>query len=397
MSFRKLLIALIIGHFLVGLALSFIMHKHSENGVLEGTDEVRNVYVSRDLEHSWQNGDFISYASIKSGDPHPGYYYVLATLSYVGITHPLIWRILNVCIAFVAILLWGYALEKNGEREKVKHLYLALLLLCTSMLFMSSWIIREAWLYMFSGLLAVNVVSLTNSSVLIGQWKALGGILVSLVLVGFFRGYEAVIVGLVTILLVIFRVSWKKALLLSCGIISICLMLNFESLAHYVEVVSGLNLHTQSLLDFNYGHYQHIFAFYESFLAGNRFGSSVIDPSTGWFHKVWLFLSFPLPWQAQSPLQKLAIPETLIFLALLPGMLYGIYLKVSQRDTFAIFVLAWFLSMAVFYISVNVNLGTMYRHKASLMFMMLYFVAVGVTALYERFQLSRRSGISFND
>lgn len=397
MSFRRLLILLVIGHFLVGLALSFIIHEHSKNGVLEGTDEVRYVYVSRDLAHSWRNGDFMSYASMKFGDPHPGYYYVLAALDYTGINHPLAWRMINICIAFIAILLWGYALEKNGESEKVQHLYLALLLLSTSMLFMSSWIIREAWLYMFSGFVSVNIVSLTRSSTLMRQWKALGGVLLALVLIGFFRGYEAVIVGVVAIMFVFSRTNWKKAFLLSCTTICIGLMLNYPSVVQYVYVITGLNLHDKSLLDFTYANYEHIFQFYQNFLNENRFGNSVIDPSAGWFHKVWLFFSFPLPWQAQSPLQKLAIPETLVFLALLPGMLYGIYLKMVQRDTFAIFVLAWFLSMAVFYISVNVNLGTMYRHKASLMFMMLYFVAVGVTALYERFQLSRRSGTSCND
>ncbi len=380
-----------VGHFVAGFALCLFLHQHSENGLLQGTDEVRYVQFGRGLAQNWRDGNFMSYASIKTGDPNSGFYHVLASLDYLGISHPLVLRVVNVSVAFMAILLWWYALAKNKEKDSVRRFYLILLLLCPSMLFMSSWIIKEAWLYMFSGLVAVSIASLARSSVLLDQWKPLGLLIASLLLIAGFRGYEAIIIGLAFIIFVFFWKSWWKALLLLSIGTGIGMLFNYDNIVRFAFVITGLNLHETSLFDFNHDHYANALRYYESYISENRAGAAAIDASVTWLGRLWLFFSFPLPWQAQSILQKLVVPEVLAFLVLLPSMVYGMYLKLSRRDMFAIFVLVWFLLMSTLYITVNANLGTMYRHKASLMFIMLYFAAVGVVEIFERYKLRENS------
>jgi hypothetical protein len=113
-------------------------------------------------------------------------------------------------------------------------------------------------------------------------------------------------------------------------------------------------------------------------------GGSAIAPGVPLWEKLWLFLSFPLPWQAQSALQRLASPEVVLFLLALPVAIAGVIVKLRQRDLFAIYIVTLSVAIAAMYIVMINNLGTLYRIKSSLMFAYVYFAAIGAHAIRLR-------------
>lgn len=107
------------------------------------------------------------------------------------------------------------------------------------------------------------------------------------------------------------------------------------------------------------------------------------------------FLFAPFPWAISSPLQMAALPETLLWYALIPVTLLGLTTVWRERRPGALPLLSVLLVIISAYSLVEGNVGTAYRHRAQVMPLVFFFTAVGLERLWRRWQANRRRRMSF--
>ena len=90
------------------------------------------------------------------------------------------------------------------------------------------------------------------------------------------------------------------------------------------------------------------------------------------------FFFAPFPWQLGSIRQSLAIPETLYFYTLVPGIIGGILYLFRYRLAESLGVLLVTLTVTFGYAIGQGNVGTLYRHKAQVTGFYYAFAAIGI-------------------
>jgi len=96
------------------------------------------------------------------------------------------------------------------------------------------------------------------------------------------------------------------------------------------------------------------------------------------------FFFAPFPWQLGSIRQSLAIPETLFFYTLVPGIVSGILFLLRKRLGDSIGVLLVTMTVTFGYAIGQGNVGTLYRHKAQVTGFYYAFAAIGMEQLRRR-------------
>jgi hypothetical protein len=90
------------------------------------------------------------------------------------------------------------------------------------------------------------------------------------------------------------------------------------------------------------------------------------------------FFFAPFPWQIGSVSKTLAIPETLYFYTLVPGIFAGIAFLVRKRLADSVGLLLMTVTVTFGYAVGQGNVGTLYRHKAQVMSFYYAFAAIGI-------------------
>jgi len=90
------------------------------------------------------------------------------------------------------------------------------------------------------------------------------------------------------------------------------------------------------------------------------------------------FFFAPFPWQIGSIRQSMAIPETLYFYTLVPGIFAGILFLFRKRLADSIGVLLVTMTVTFGYAIGQGNVGTLYRHKAQVIGFYYAFAAIGM-------------------
>jgi hypothetical protein len=90
------------------------------------------------------------------------------------------------------------------------------------------------------------------------------------------------------------------------------------------------------------------------------------------------FFFAPFPWQIGSIRQSLAIPETLFFYTLVPGIMAGIVFLFRKRLGDSMGVLLVTMTVTFGYAIGQGNVGTLYRHKAQVTGFYYAFAAIGM-------------------
>ena len=96
------------------------------------------------------------------------------------------------------------------------------------------------------------------------------------------------------------------------------------------------------------------------------------------------FFFAPFPWQLGSIRQSLAIPETLYFYTLVPGIIAGILFLFRQRLVDSLGVLLVAMTVTFGYAIGQGNVGTLYRHKAQVTGFYYAFAAIGMEQRRKR-------------
>ena len=362
-SARRLLGPMVIAggalHLLVGCALWWHFRKYG--GVLPDSDEFANLAKAGQLVAAWRGGDWIPWDRISTGETNPGYYFVLALIRFVAPDQLLLLRLCNVLACVVAIWLWWRTLLRNRETHEVASLFLVAALWIPSPMLWSALILKEAFVYALvaaNGLVFARILRSPGPDAGQAAWFAL-----SLLALSYFRNYTALMLLALSLPFMAYAKGWRTAIILGLGAAAAMLLLNPYLLGLVGQDVVAANAATSA-------------------------GGSALPAGTSLWSKFWLFLSFPMPWQATSAFQKLAAPEVLLFLLSLPAIAAGIYLKLKTRDPLGCYVAAVAIATAAVCIVFVNNLGTFYRVKSSLMFAFAYFAAVGIQPVLARLRPS---------
>jgi hypothetical protein len=90
------------------------------------------------------------------------------------------------------------------------------------------------------------------------------------------------------------------------------------------------------------------------------------------------FLGSPFPWQVLSPRQIMALPDVLVWYALLPPIFVGLMTIIRHRFREATVLLISIALIATLYSLVEGNVGIIFRHRAQVIVPMMIFAGTGI-------------------
>ncbi len=92
----------------------------------------------------------------------------------------------------------------------------------------------------------------------------------------------------------------------------------------------------------------------------------------------------PFPWEVENFRQAITIPEVLLWWALIPFMIFGIWYSIKNKFRESLAVLVFTLLLTVSYAIFQGNVGTAYRMRAQMQIFYFIFVAVGIVLWKEK-------------
>lgn len=106
------------------------------------------------------------------------------------------------------------------------------------------------------------------------------------------------------------------------------------------------------------------------------------------------FLLAPFPWALGSVLQATTLPEVLLWYALVPFGLWGLFLGI-RKDARSYVVIVTVLGLITFaYSLVEGNVGTAYRHRGQVLPLMFVFVALGLRDRWAVRRMRREEAVA---
>lgn len=85
----------------------------------------------------------------------------------------------------------------------------------------------------------------------------------------------------------------------------------------------------------------------------------------------------PFPWEVANFRQAITLPDVLLWWAMIPLMIYGLWYAIRKRLRSALPVLIFSLMLTLAYSIFQGNVGTAYRHRTQIQVFLFIFVAVG--------------------
>jgi hypothetical protein len=97
----------------------------------------------------------------------------------------------------------------------------------------------------------------------------------------------------------------------------------------------------------------------------------------------------PFPWQVGNLRQVIALPEVLLWWAMMPLLVFGLWYTIRNRLRNAIPVLLFTLLLTIGYSLFQGNVGTAYRQRTQIQVFLYIFIAVGWTLRKEKKENSK--------
>lgn len=92
----------------------------------------------------------------------------------------------------------------------------------------------------------------------------------------------------------------------------------------------------------------------------------------------------PFPWEVSSLRQVITLPEVLVWWAMIPFMIYGLWWAVRHKLRNALPVMVFSLMLTLAYSVFQGNVGTAYRQRTQIQVFLFIFIAVGWRLFQER-------------
>lgn len=381
-------------HVLAALAVWLLLR--NSGGLLPNSDEAFIVTKADTIISSWLQGGPVLWRDITYSETNSGYYYLVALVRRFVTDELVALRLMNASLGLAALSVWYAVLRIAGEPRAVAAAFVAVAIWIPSPTLWSALILKEACSY---ALLALHVLAVAR---LLRRpdfgWGDLALFALSILLLSGLRNYVAFVALSLSVPVLLYARGARCALLAFLLALAATVLLNPYALTLFAYKATGgwISLH---VVDWLLGSSELLSTgplraavgtwTVESISAGTSTGAAAIPPGTPVWVKAWQFLSFPLPWQATSMLQKVASPEAVLILLAFPVVSVGVVLKLKQRDPLALYILLLTGALAMIYVTYVNNLGTLYRIKSSLLLPALFFGIHGAIWLVGR--LPRRT------
>lgn len=386
-----LVLAGVVVHLLAAVAIWALLRK--SGGLLPNSDEAFIVSKADLIVRGWLEGRVVQWRDITYSETNPGFYYLVALVRRFLTEELLALRLVNAGLGLAALSIWYAILRVGGETRAVAAAFLLAAVWIPSPVLWCSLIIKEAAMYALVGLHVLAVARLLRRPG--SNWADVALYVLSIVLLSCFRNYIAMIALALSAPVLWFSRGARHGLLVPLAAFAAAVMLNPYALTLFAYKATGgwVSVH---VIDWLLGHSELLVTgppgtatgawTVESISEGTSTGAAAIAAGTPIWMKAWLFVSYPMPWQATSLLQKVASPEAVLILLSLPLVAIGIALKLRQRDPLAVYILLLMGALAVTYVTYVNNLGTLYRIKSSLLLPALFFGIHGAIWLAARWQ-----------
>jgi len=389
-----LVLAGVLVHVLAALVVWVLLRK--SGGFLPNSDEAFIVSKADIIVRGWLEGRLVQWRDITFSETNSGFYYLVALVRRYLTEELLALRLMNAGLGLAALSLWYAILRVGGETRAVAASFLLVAIWIPSPVLWCSLIIKEAVMYALLGLHVLAVARLLRCPGF--SWADVALYALSILLLSCFRNYVALIALALSAPVLWFARGARHGFLAPLVAFAAAVLLNPYALTLFAYKATGgwVSVH---VVDWLLG-YPELLVMgppgtatgswtVASISEGTSTGVTAIAIGTPIWVKAWLFVSYPLPWQATSLLQAVASPEAVLILLSLPLVAIGIALKLRQRDPLAIYILLLMGALAVIYVTYVNNLGTLYRIKSSLLLPALFFAIHGAIWLAAR--LPRRA------
>jgi hypothetical protein len=396
-AMRRIWILVVAGalvHVLAAVAVWLLLRK--SGGLLPNSDEAFIISKADVIVRGWLEGRMVQWRDITYSETNPGFYYLVALVRHFLTEELLALRLMNAGLGLAALSAWYAILRVGGETRAAAAAFLLAAVWIPSPVLWCSLIIKEAMMYALLGLHVLAVARLLRGPGC--SWADAALYVLSIVLLSCFRNYIAMIALALSATVLWYSRGARHGVVVPLAAFAAAVLLNPYALTLFAYKATGgwVSLH---VVDWLLGHSELLVMgppgtatgawTVESISEGTSTGAAAIAAGTPVWMKAWLFVSYPLPWQATTLLQRVASPEAVLILLAMPLVAAGIALKLRQRDPLALYVLALMAALAVVYVTYVGNLGTLYRIKSSLLLPALFFGVQGAIWLAGR--LARRT------
>lgn len=353
---------------MVRVAAAVAIHFFTAFGIF-APDEITYSAFGEGLARYWRGElSFNPVGSSQSGAI--GYYYIVAALYFPFGALPLLPKLLNAWIGSRAVLEAFRLTRLIGGSESAALRAAKFMAFFPSMILWSSVMVRDVWVQWLLMRLAREMAELKGRFIV----KRIASIAVLIWLVTQFRSY--LLYAAVGPFVLSFVLSRTRDLVRNL-ILGSALALALS----YLGVQSGSSGKVQTL---DLEEMQRLRQWSSSDAAANSGFAQDADISTvsGALSLLPTGLAYfffaPFPWQVGSTSKVMAIPETLYFYTLVPGILVGIPFLFRRRLAESIGVLLVTMTVTFGYAIGQGNVGTLYRHKAQVIGFYYAFAAIGM-------------------
>ena len=365
------------GPFLLALglrvALAVLLHLFVSE-LAFAPDQATYDFFSGWLARYW-SGDTLVYPGKLQAPGPKAYYYIVAALYYVFGAFPIVPKLVNALVGALTVPLAYDVARRVSGRDPVALRAATWAALFPSLVLWSSQNIRDVWIVLLIVYICREALRLHERVTVLGALRLGAAVL----LIGQFRAY---ILFAVTIPILISFLVRGRAHLVRNAVLGMLV----GAVVIYADRAAGQDrrlrfVDLEALQEMR--HYTSV---------GGSAYQEQVDISTPGRALAFLpkglafFLFAPYPWTIRNARQLVALPEMLVFYALIPSMIRGVRELLRGRSPGALMLLLITLSITLGYALGEANAGAAYRHRSQVLPFLLIFAAAG----YE----ARRSGAS---
>ncbi len=341
----------------------------------------------------WKGGETVDIQKVANTRSLGFYYWIAGLYSLFGHA-PLLVKLFNVFFgAIVPVIV--YLIAERIFSKKAAFFSAGLTVIFPSMVFWSTVMLKDTIVVLLSSLLIllslqINYVSISKNL------KKLFAVSFLIYLFTWFREYTAIILAVSIVLYTVIKFSKSLKRETIVPKIIVCIIL-------FMLLGTALDLAGYGFFGISYARF---FGFksiddIRSRMAGGNSDFSVgvsVDSAGKAFSYlpsgISYFLFSPFPWKTTKLLEHLMIPEMIIFYLLSPFILYGTYYSIRYKFRESNILLFFILANIILYSLVEVNLGTLVRHRIQILPYFFILGFAGLKRLYARVykKLGRETG-----
>ncbi len=355
--------------FVVRAVAAIVIHLFVTPGLFAPDEETYN--FRGDLLAKYWRGEIPMDPTPSFGGETKGYYYIVGALYFPFGALPLLPKLLNAWVGSRAVLELFKLTRLIGGSETAAIRAAKFMAFFPSMVLWSSLMVRDVWVQWLLVRLAREMAELKGRLIpsrLVSAALMIWGLTL-------FRSY--LLYAAVGPFLLSFLIGRSKDLVRNVFLGSMLAL----GLVYFGSQGEGAEAKVQTL---DLVELQKLRSWSSSTTAAESAFASDADISTvggalSFLPTGLLYFFFaPFPWQIGSIRQSLAIPETLFFYTLIPGIVGGALFLFRKRLGDSLGVLLVTMTVTFGYAIGQGNVGTLYRHKAQVIGFYYAFAAIGM-------------------